>query len=330
MTTLQTRPHRSSRKAFTRPRLLVELCLLVLGYLAYSGTRVAVRGDHALAMHNGRLVYHVERRWAPEVWLNQVVNAHVTLAKISGYYYTTLHFIVTLVVICWLYWRHPEHYRPLRTTLIAGTLIALVGFWLFPVAPPRDVVPNLTDTVAHWDIMELAAPRSGNSVANLYAAMPSLHVGWAVWCAFVIWWVYRQRHPVLATLGFIYPILTTLVVLATANHYLLDCIGGVAAIGTGMLVARAFGEWPGHRRKKEAEAAAREVEAAANEAEASESYGGVRVADGVQPEDDLRDADVAVGRNASVLHRFGRRDVHFLLGRRATRPADTNSDGDRR
>lgn len=242
MTSLQTRPR--ARSAFTRPRLLVELTLLVLGYLAYSGTRVAVRGDHSLAIHNGKLVYHAEHRLAPEVWLNQVLNAHATLAKISGYYYTTLHFIVTLVVICWLYWRHPEHYRPLRTTLIGGTLIGLIGFWLFPVAPPRDVLPHVTDTVAHWNIMEIAAPRTGNSVANLYAAMPSLHVGWALWCALAVWTVFRERHKYWSLAGFIYPVLTTFVVLGTANHYLLDCVGGLVAIGAGVVIARALGHWP--------------------------------------------------------------------------------------
>jgi hypothetical protein len=240
MTALDTRsrsaPSADPPAAIRRPSLVVELVILAIGYLAYEGTRLAVRANHAEAMHNGRRVYHAEERsaFAPEEWINHVLNAHAAVARISGYYYATLHFTVTIAVIVWLYWRHPEHYRPLRTTLIGTTLIALLGYWLFPVAPPRFTLPNLTDTVAHWRILEVAAPRGGSSVANLDAAMPSLHVGWAAWCALVVWQVFRRRHPVLALLAFVYPVLTTIVVLGTANHYLLDCVAGLVALGVGI------------------------------------------------------------------------------------------------
>jgi hypothetical protein len=241
MTALQSPPRerRSTRLRSSRPLLLFELAMLALGYFAYASIRVAVRGNHQQAIQNGLDLFRDEQRLgiAPEVWLNHIVNAHELLARLSGYYYTTLHFVLTIIVIVWLYWRHPAHYRQLRTTLVIGTLVALIGFWLFPVAPPRAVLPNLTDTVSRWDIMEFAAPRGGSSVANLDAAMPSLHVGWAMWCALAVWQVFRHRHPRLAPLAFIYPLLTTLVVLGTANHYLLDCFAGVAAIGLGYYVS---------------------------------------------------------------------------------------------
>ncbi len=213
--------------------------MIVIGYLAYASIRVAVRGDHEQAIHNGLDLFRDEQHLGidPENWLNQVVNAHELVARLSGYYYTTLHFVLTIIVIVWLYWRHPGHYRQLRTTLVVTTLSALLGFWLFPVAPPRAVLPNLIDTVSRWDIMEFSAPRAGSSVANLDAAMPSLHVGWALWCALAVWQVFRHRHPRLAPLAFLYPVFTTVVVLGTANHYLLDCVAGVAAVGIGWYVS---------------------------------------------------------------------------------------------
>lgn len=227
---------RAKRGMAVRPRLLTEFVLLAIGYLAYSGTRIAVRGERGVAIHNGRLVYAAERGWAPEKWADQWLSRHTLLAGFSSYYYATAHFAVTLLVIVWLYWRHPKHYRPLRTILVCSTLAALLGFWLFPVAPPRDVLSGITDTVASRHTFEALAPRGGSTVANLYAAMPSLHVGWAVWCALAVWWVYRRRRPILACLAFLYPVVTTLDVIGTGNHYLLDAIAGSAAIGVGCLV----------------------------------------------------------------------------------------------
>jgi len=74
-------------------------------------------------------------------------------------------------------------------------------------------------------------------VANLNAAMPSLHVGWAAWCALAVWVVFRRKHRVWAMTAWIYPLLTFIVVLGTGNHYLVDGIGGLIALGAGFGVA---------------------------------------------------------------------------------------------
>lgn len=238
------------KRRLHRPRLTIELIVLGICYAAYELTRIAVRSNHTIALANARSLYGLEQKLHidPEMWMNTVVNIHPLVAKASGYYYATAHFAITLVVIGWLYARHPVDYRRMRTILIVSSLSALLMFWRFPVTPPRFAVHHMTDTLDVWNILAVVAPHPGSTVANLDAAMPSLHVGWAVWCALAVWQVYRYTHPRLAMLAWIYPVITTVVVLGTANHYLLDVLVGVALITVGNAATkplRAFGEqWP--------------------------------------------------------------------------------------
>ena len=108
---------------------------------------------------------------------------------------------------------------------------ALLVYWLYPVAPPRLTVSGLTDTLVTNDI--LGARHVHEGVVNLYAAMPSLHVAWALWCAAAIVFSFRSRWRYLAWL---YPMWTTFVIVATANHYLLDALAGLAIWALGFFV----------------------------------------------------------------------------------------------
>ena len=101
-------------------------------------------------------------------------------------------------------------------------------------APPRFSVPGMTDILVTHDILGAAHPRGATGLVNLYAAMPSLHVAWAAWCAAAVVTTTRGRWRHLAWL---YPAVTTLVVLASANHFVLDAAGGFAVTGLGMLTA---------------------------------------------------------------------------------------------
>src|SRR6266516_4125114 len=134
----------------------------------------------------------------------------------------------------WLCLRRPAAFPRLRAALVLATTGANVVFWTWPVAPPRFSVPGMTDVLVTHDILGAADPRGPSSLVNLYAAMPSLHVAWAAWCAVAIVITTRSRWRHLAWL---YPCATTFVVLASANHFLLDIAGGVAIAGFGMLAA---------------------------------------------------------------------------------------------
>ena len=119
---------------------------------------------------------------------------------------------------------------------VAARTAANVVFWTWPAAPPRFAVPGMTDILARDRILGAGSPHGPDRLVNLYAAMPSLHVAWAAWCAAAIVAATggRWRH-----LAWLYPAATTVVVLATANHVLADAAAGLAVTALTLLAARA-------------------------------------------------------------------------------------------
>ena len=101
-------------------------------------------------------------------------------------YYDNAHFAVTLGLLGWMWWRRADIYRPLRTALVLANVIAFAVFWRYPVAPPR-MLRGFTDVVASTGAIGSWHTGSLASHANELAAMPSLHIAWAVWCTVVIW-----------------------------------------------------------------------------------------------------------------------------------------------
>jgi hypothetical protein len=127
---------------------------------------------------------------------------------------------------------------------MTSTLIGLIGFTLLPTCPPRLLAPGhgFVDTMAYyssygWWGGEASAPRGMGGMTNQYAAMPSLHVGWALWCGVMLWRYGGTRAAKAA--GVAYPLVTTIVVMGTANHYFLDAVAGAAVMGVGLLLAPA-------------------------------------------------------------------------------------------
>lgn len=183
---------------------------------------------------------------APELDLNTWLAGHHSLAHFVVVYYDNVHGAVTFGLFAWLWWRRAELLPPLRAALIACNLLALAVFWTWPVAPPRMLLhPQFLDLVAlvggqspHW------APGAISLYANQLSALPSLHIAWAVWSAIVLWRLTRRRWA--RALATVYPVLTTLAVMSTANHYLADAVtGGVLAV---MVVFAADRWWPVRER----------------------------------------------------------------------------------
>jgi PAP2 superfamily len=251
-----TAPARRAGLAWPRLPAAAELATIGAGYAGYALVRLAIHADRHAAFAHAAWLWQAERRMhlRIEPWLNGLTAAHPPLAEAAGYYYGLLHFIITPLVLAWLYWRRPAAFSRLRSALVLATTAANVVFWAWPVAPPRLAVRGMTDVLVTHDILGAADPHGATSLVNLYAAMPSLHVAWAAWCATAIVITTRSRWRHLAWL---YPAATTLVVLASANHFLLDAAGGLAVTGLGMLAAsrpgslaagrRAHPASPGHR-----------------------------------------------------------------------------------
>jgi hypothetical protein len=219
----------------------------------YEGVRLAVQGGLPQAVAHGRRIIALEHSW--HIAVDSTVNAYVTsrplLAVPACFAYATLHDAVTLGVLVWLWRRRPLAYPTARTALVIATLVGLAGFWLLPVAPPR-MMPGFTDTMlvyGHygWWGDAASAPRGAGGLTNQFAAMPSLHVGWAVWCGWKITLLARSRW--LRVLGAVYPAFIIWVVVGTANHYVLDAIAGLVVIVFGLLCAWAIRRWQATRRR---------------------------------------------------------------------------------
>ncbi|GAB2594052.1 phosphatase PAP2 family protein [Streptomyces capparidis] len=239
-----------------RPRWWTELLLVVVLYAAYSAGRMLARGDVETALDHGRQILHVERvlHIDIELVLNEVLTRVTALGVVCDFAYATLHYVVTPAVLVWIWKRYPGRYRAARTWLAISTVLGLFGFVLLPTAPPR-LLPDsygFVDTMAQyasfgWWGSEASAPRGLGGMTNQYAAMPSLHVGWSLWCGVLMWRYGRSRA--LRTLGVAYPLLTVFVVMATANHYLLDAVGGALVMLAGALLVRPSlrltGRWRG-------------------------------------------------------------------------------------
>jgi len=226
-------------------RWQLELLLVAAIYAAYDGSRLLVSGGLANAVRDARGLLDLEQ-WLhldPERWLNSAFSSHQWLGIPADFAYATLHYLVTPAVLIWLWRYHREHYRQARTWLGVSTVGALIGFVAFPVAPPR-LLPaayGFTDTMAQhaalgWWGGDASAPKGLGTMTNEFAAMPSLHVGWALWCGLMLFRCSRDRT--LRTLGLLYPVLITLVVLGTGNHYLLDCVAGALLLALGALLTR--------------------------------------------------------------------------------------------
>src|ERR1700743_1113640 len=250
---------RGHRKRLTWRRLpiLLELITLGVAYGARSLVRVALTTTKSVAFSHARQLYQVETNLHLNVepWLNRLVAPHDLAAVAVGYYYGTLHFILTPLTLAWLYWCRPRAFARLRSALVLSTIGANIVFWTWPVAPPRFAIAGLTDVLTAHNVLDSADPHGGTGAATLYAALPSLHVCWAIWCAVAVVTATRSRWRHLAWL---YPAATTFVVLSSANHFVFDVIGGVLVTGLGL----ALSQLPLNRARRPATVARQQATAA--------------------------------------------------------------------
>ncbi|MFE1443206.1 phosphatase PAP2 family protein [Streptomyces sp. NPDC058739] len=226
-------------RAPQRPRLWFEILLIAVSYWTYSLIRNAVPEQRAEALRNADWIWRLEHQLglAFEHSVNHAVNGVTWLIVGMNYYYATLHFVITLGVLVWLYRSHPGRYAATRTVLFATTGVALVGYYLYPLAPPRLMTGGgFVDTVLVHQTWGSMASGDLKNMSNQYAAMPSMHIGWSLWCGLTIFAL--ATVPWAKVLGLLYPALTLVVIVATANHFWLDAVGGILCLAFGYLVAR--------------------------------------------------------------------------------------------
>jgi diacylglycerol O-acyltransferase len=242
-------PGAASQRALERPRLLPELTIGLATFALYVVVEgLGGEGRTAAAQQHGRSVLTVEQALhvPVEVWLNAWLVPHARLRVAANYEYAYTYLITAFVLLVWLYKRRPDVYRWARTSFILLNVLALTCFALYPVAPPRLLDPSpFVDTVTvdrTWG--SWGSPMIDH--ANQLAAMPSLHIAWAAWVSVVLaclssqWWVQG--------LSGLHITVTALVIMATANHYLLDAAGGALLVWLTVLLMSLGHDRPGPDR----------------------------------------------------------------------------------
>jgi len=223
----------------------VELIAAAVFYEVYSFIRNLHHSTPAEARANALDIIRWER--ALGMFHEQAVQAwaqgwHAGIVA-ANYFYGSLHFIVTVGVMIFLYRKWTDDYPLWRNTLAIGTALALIGFAFFPLAPPRmfdgstfhlnlGFIDTLAKDPAFWSFNEGAMKK----ISNQFAAMPSVHCAWAGWCACAL--VPRLRHGWAKALAILYPVCTVTVIVVTANHFFLDAVGGFFVLTAGYGFAR--------------------------------------------------------------------------------------------
>lgn len=228
--------HRTAPRSLLR-RFGFEFAVITVVFGAYNLVRVLAAQDVSSAFHTASRVWEFER------WLNlpsERALQSVTLdwpkvVEAANWYYIAFHFPIIVGTLLWLFFRRPSGYTWCRNALIASGLVALVLYVLVPVAPPR-LMPNLgfVDTGLLYNT-SVYGPDTQGTLSNQFAAMPSLHVGWALIIAVVLIMTSRTR---LRWLWAIHPVLTLLVVVVTGNHYWLDGAVGMVLVALALWLTR--------------------------------------------------------------------------------------------
>jgi PAP2 superfamily len=232
-----------------RPHLLLEAVLVAGAYLGYSAVRNA-RGTVTpaktrRAMADAEQLIRFERRtWMYHERSIQHFLLHAPdVIRGLDVFYATAHFVVTLIVLVWLYRWNPGDYRLMRTTLGVATVLALVGFALYPVMPPRSLPPGrgFVDTLQTYGGLWSFKTPVIERISDPFAAFPSLHLAWASWCSVAVRRSLKNRWG--RVLVFAYPAISALTVVGTANHYIIDILAGLALTVIGYWVATLAADW---------------------------------------------------------------------------------------
>ena len=227
----------AARRAHLSPwrEILIGLAIFAL-YSIVEALHSPAR--ESAADRHSRDIFAVER-WLHidiEPALNRWLAPHDLLRTLANYEYATTYLLSAAIALVWLYLRRPDRYRELRNSFVAMNVLAIACFWLYPVAPPRLLGDGaFVDTVADgrtWG--SWGSPLVTH--ANQLAAMPSLHIAWALWVSVALAQLRQTRRW--QVLSLIHVALTLYVIMATANHYLLDAVGAVVVVWLGVLIAK--------------------------------------------------------------------------------------------
>ena len=226
-----------SRTASSPHRGSIEVATLASLYVLYEVVRGQGNATVAAAREHTDWIVSFEQRFHVfgERAVQHAAEAVPAAPTVLGIAYIALHFLGTTAFLVWLYRRHRDRFAVVRNTLIAATAIALTLYVVFPAAPPRLAELGFVDTVSHSAKVNLSSDLLG-SLYNPFAAVPSLHFGYALLVGVTIAALSRRR--LVQALGLSYPLVMLLVIVATGNHFFFDAAAGALTIGAGYFIAK--------------------------------------------------------------------------------------------
>jgi hypothetical protein len=267
----QVRPH---RLFWWKEALIVGIFYVIYSWIRnqFGSNRIAAEGIPRAAFRNAERVI----RWEEALGLYHELTIQSWFLEMRWFiqfwnvFYGTAHFIVTLGVFAVLFWKRPQVFPQWRNSLAAMTALAIIGFAFFPLMPPRlldepcpwenansyggaCIASDLRNEDSGFGFVDTLAEYGGTwsfnseamaSISNQYAAMPSLHIGWATWCAIALWPLLQRRRAKLAVLA--YPAITLFCIVVTGNHFWMDGVGGIIVFAVGSLLG-----WSAHRWNQE-------------------------------------------------------------------------------
>jgi membrane-associated phospholipid phosphatase len=209
-------------------------------YYVYRLVRGLVDGHANVAYQHARNIIDFERN--THLFFEKSVQAwaiaHPIFIHLADWMYVDSHFVVTTTFLIWLYVARNNSYYFVRNMFIIAMVFALIGYMVYPAAPPRFFPEwGFQDTVS--DLFGNGASQTASVLYNPYAAMPSMHVAFALMVAVTA--IQLTKHRVLKVVWGLYPALVTFVVISTGNHFWLDAAFGVLVAGlSAVLAATAF------------------------------------------------------------------------------------------
>src|ERR1700733_3391572 len=215
------------------PDVLRQITLFGAAYLAYRFVRGLVEGDANEAFAHARDLISLERTL--HVFVEPSVQTWASgshfLMEVSSWIYVNAQTSVTVAALVYLYVRHNRNFYFVRNMFMIAMAIALVGYLVFPTAPPRFMPEwGFVDSVSNFTGVHVDGHSASlNALTNLYAAVPSMHVAFALMIGGTLSRLSRRR--IVRVLWLLYPLLMAFVIVVTANHFIFDALLGALTAG---------------------------------------------------------------------------------------------------
>jgi PAP2 superfamily protein len=225
--------------------VLRQLSLFTAAFLAYRLVRGLVEGRANAAFQHARDVISVERTL--HLFIEPSVQAWASgshaLIVVASWLYLNAQTSVTIGALLYLYLCHNRSFYFVRNMFLIAMVLALIGYYVFPTAPPRFLPEwGFVDTVSDFTGIKVSHSSAfNNALFNPYAAVPSMHVAFAL---MVSWPISRlARTRVVRWAWRLYPLLITFVIVVTANHFLSDAVLGAVTVAISAYGARGMARW---------------------------------------------------------------------------------------